>query len=361
MAGNKKDSNTSKTAHVMNLISRGRSSKPQPSNDPVKESPIETEVISDTDKAAAVQSPAPQASQTPAPPSAPPVSPIISLMNADAKASAVIKDALEESLLQELQADSEKPDEVSSPNHTEEEPPVPSAEETAAVQAPVLTENPVQETLNAPTKSIPTDTAVSYENIPAFDEQPIIAETPFSGEEPASEPLSASEDNFTALENSTAAEEAAVSVSTADPEPSLTMPLDPPAETDTKAEVSAPIEAGPALQELSQENVSSDKSSADTSDAKKEDIPRCINVMEQLVEKSADKYIKMFGLCSCPRCRADVVALALTHLAPQYIVAPENELSFRMIIYEKRFSTEVTAQILHACKKVMDFPRHELN
>ena len=33
-----------------------------------------------------------------------------------------------------------------------------------------------------------------------------------------------------------------------------------------------------------------------------------------LVEEKAERYVKMFGLCPCPRCVADVKALALTRL-----------------------------------------------
>ena len=42
--------------------------------------------------------------------------------------------------------------------------------------------------------------------------------------------------------------------------------------------------------------------------------PFCFNVMEALVESKAEKYIDLFGLCPCSRCRTDVVALALTRL-----------------------------------------------
>ena len=38
----------------------------------------------------------------------------------------------------------------------------------------------------------------------------------------------------------------------------------------------------------------------------------CINVMEVLVDERLERYVHMFGLCSCPRCLADARALALT-------------------------------------------------
>lgn len=135
-------------------------------------------------------------------------------------------------------------------------------------------------------------------------------------------------------------------------------------EVPSLAEPSAPTSAKSDLasEESAESEIQTDSAPAEENteqEQKSTAIPHYFNVMEDLVEKNIDKYIKMFGLCTCPQCRADVAALALTNLAPKYIVAPENELSFRMVVYENRFQAEVTAQILHACKAVMDSPRHD--
>lgn len=78
MASNK-DSKTSKTAHVMNLLSRNRNAEPVPAPEA---------------EAASTESAAPAA---PAP-SAAPIPPIISSINADAAVSSQIKEALEAAL-----------------------------------------------------------------------------------------------------------------------------------------------------------------------------------------------------------------------------------------------------------------------
>ncbi len=85
-----------------------------------------------------------------------------------------------------------------------------------------------------------------------------------------------------------------------------------------------------------------------------------VNVMQQLVEEQAMRYIRMFGVCDCPRCVIDVKALALTNLPPKYVVMRRGEMVPMLTVYEKRFSTAVTAQLIQACKKVMEFPRHDL-
>ncbi len=328
MAGNKKDTNTSKTAHVMNLISRGRSTKPQP-EEAAPASPAENAV---SEKAPAAQ-----------PAAAPAVSPIISIMNADAKASAVIKDALEESLLAELSAEeaAAKPMEESLPEaspKTPAAPPEPLADAAfqAEPSAPSEQEAPVpKQTAPAPTPEVEASPVLAE---PPISEEPFVFDTlsaPAEAVEPdAPQPEEPVEPD--ALQEPANFQDAAA----AEPET--------PAAADKAP--SSPQEAMPGDVTIA-ESAPENQQSAPA-------VPHYVNVMEKLVEKNIDKYIKMFGLCSCPQCRADVAALALTNLVPLYVVVPENEFSFRMVIYENRFQAEVTAQILHACKAVMDSPRH---
>jgi len=87
----------------------------------------------------------------------------------------------------------------------------------------------------------------------------------------------------------------------------------------------------------------------------------CFNVMQALVEAKTEKYIKLFGLCTCPRCRTDVVALALTNLPAKYLVATSKEMVPLLSVYESQYSAAVISQVMNACKKVMAHPRHNLS
>lgn len=89
-----------------------------------------------------------------------------------------------------------------------------------------------------------------------------------------------------------------------------------------------------------------------------EEKPAYINVMQILVEEKADEYMNMFGICSCDKCRVDVRAFALNHLPPKYVVLSENERVPRLTVYESRFSSDITAQLIQACKQVMLTPHH---
>jgi len=84
-----------------------------------------------------------------------------------------------------------------------------------------------------------------------------------------------------------------------------------------------------------------------------------MNVMEALVEEKAPRYIKMFGLCSCKRCEADVKALTLTNVQPAYIVRRRAEAHAMLTVYESRYNSTIFAQLTRACKAVMDSPRHD--
>lgn len=124
----------------------------------------------------------------------------------------------------------------------------------------------------------------------------------------------------------------------------------PPVRQDEPAPQAAPVQAPAAPVQAAP----APKSPAPV----EEDKPNYINVMQILVEEKADEYMKMFGICCCDKCRVDVRAYALNHLPPKYVVLSENERVPRLTVYESRFASDVTAQLIQACKKVMLTPHH---
>lgn len=90
-----------------------------------------------------------------------------------------------------------------------------------------------------------------------------------------------------------------------------------------------------------------------------EDTIDYFNVMQTLVEEKAPRYIQMFGLCPCRRCTTDVKALALNRLQPKYVTIHHTDRIPMLTVYESRYSAAIFAQLTHACKVVMDNPRHE--
>ena len=245
-----KESNSSKTAHVMNLLSRTRANPAAEAAAQEKAvQPAETAVPPTPTAAAPAPVPAPAES---APQSTPPTSPIIASLSSDHAISSQIKDALASSL-----------EELAESEPVAETPPAPVVEE------------------------VPQPKSVAEE--PAA---PVIEEVP-------------------------------------QPEPVVETPP-------------APVAVDSAAEKPDEEEVI------------------CANIMEILVERKAETYMELFGLCCCDRCKMDVQALALTELPPKYVVMAKNELPLRLSLYEGRMNTAVTAQILRACKVVLAEPRHKL-
>ena len=290
-----KESNSSKTAHVMNLLSRTRANPAaeaaaqekavQPAEAAVPPTPTAAAVPPTPAAAAPAPAPAPAES---APQSTPPTSPIIASLSSDHAISSQIKDALASSLeeLAGSEPAAETPpapvvEEVPQPKSVAEEPAAPVIEE-------VPQPKPVVETPPAPVvEEVPQPKSVAEE--PAA---PVIEEVP-------------------------------------QPEPVVETPP-------------APVAVDSAAENPDEEEVI------------------CANIMEILVERKAETYMELFGLCCCDRCKMDVQALALTELPAKYVVMAKNELPLRLSLYEGRMNTAVTAQILRACKVVLAEPRHKL-
>ena len=281
-----KESNSSKTAHVMNLLSRTRANPAAEAAAQEKAvQPAETAVPPTPTAAAPAPVPAPAES---APQSTPPTSPIIASLSSDHAISSQIKDALAASVAE--RAESEP---------VAETPPAPVVEE-------VPQPKPVVETPPAPVvEEVPQPKSVAEE--PAA---PVIEEVP--------QPKSV-------------AEEPAAPVIEEVPQPEPVVETPP-----------APVAVDSAAEKPDEEEVI------------------CANIMEILVERKAETYMELFGLCCCDRCKMDVQALALTELPAKYVVMAKNELPLRLSLYEGRMNTAVTAQILRACKVVLAEPRHKL-
>lgn len=118
----------------------------------------------------------------------------------------------------------------------------------------------------------------------------------------------------------------------------------------------------PAPEPAAQEPTPSPAALADEPTVWKEPLqpenPGYINVMQVLVEEKAPKYVKMFGLCGCERCMEDVKAFALNHLPPKYVVMEPGDRIPRITVYDSKFSSDVVAQLLQACKVVHETPHH---
>lgn len=257
-----KSKETTKTAHVMNLLRKNAGS-------------------AQTAEPAAQQKPSVEQSEPTAaqPKVLPAQHPIIASLNEEAAVSQEIKDALEQELLE---------NEFSAPVVQPEQAPMPEIPQEPVYMEPVFE---------------------AFEEEPTEEEESAseLSEEP---EEPEEEPVDA------CVEVDTAVGEAA-------------------------EESDLPVEEEPGEQHIPVLNA------------------EVYNVIQVLVEESTEKYMTMFHVCTCPRCKADVRALALSNLQPKYVVMEEGEYLARMITYERQFHTSVAAQLMRACTAVLENPRHD--
>ena len=314
MATAKKNAKSSKTAHVLNLLAPGGE------NEAIRPPAVsQAEPAAPPEDAAAV--PAPEAAAAPVEASRPLTPPILEVARSnDEQVSLQIKDALESELLSEL-------GDVPSALEPEPEPaPEPELEPESVPEPepglePISEPAPEPEPISQP-ESTPAPEAVSEPELepetipePAPDPEPNTEPEPQPAPEAASEP---------------------------EPEPEPIPEPAPEPEPTPEPEPQPAPKPAPAAPPAPDPN---------------ELV--VMNVMEALVEEKAPRYIKMFGLCSCKRCEADVKALTLTNVQPAYIVRRRAEAHAMLTVYESRYNSTIFAQLTRACKAVMDSPRHD--
>ncbi len=81
-----------------------------------------------------------------------------------------------------------------------------------------------------------------------------------------------------------------------------------------------------------------------------------INVMEILVEENVDEMIRDLDGCSCDKCRANSVAIALNGLAARYISDMDTFLD-RLNQYREEYNDLVGKRIARAVEQVKRFPK----
>ncbi len=86
---------------------------------------------------------------------------------------------------------------------------------------------------------------------------------------------------------------------------------------------------------------------------------RIVNVMERIMErKNLKADMEKYGVCTCSRCRADVLAFSLTNLPAKYVVVDENPEAPIIGFYENKLKVAILTEFMKACILVKEHPRH---
>jgi len=85
-----------------------------------------------------------------------------------------------------------------------------------------------------------------------------------------------------------------------------------------------------------------------------------VNLAEILVERVLeDQLKKRTDVCTCERCKADIMAFALNHLPPRYVVTNKGEALVRASTLNNQISTDLLVEVSKAIDHIAKNPRHE--
>jgi competence protein ComFB len=85
------------------------------------------------------------------------------------------------------------------------------------------------------------------------------------------------------------------------------------------------------------------------------------NVTEDIVFKKLEQIKDTLEGCKCSRCKLDIIAYALNHLPPKYVITSEGELIAHLEAENTQFDTDLTTLIIQASKIVAANPHHSVN
>lgn len=83
-----------------------------------------------------------------------------------------------------------------------------------------------------------------------------------------------------------------------------------------------------------------------------------LNIMERIVEDKIIYFMREFDVCTCERCKADVIALTLNGLPSRYIVTSPFAVEPLISFYTNKYISDVTVEATKACIVIRDNPRH---
>lgn len=83
------------------------------------------------------------------------------------------------------------------------------------------------------------------------------------------------------------------------------------------------------------------------------------NYMEDVVVDVYKEFQKKYPqYCSCPRCSADTLVLALSKLKGRYAVSPEGEIFARLSREDRQVRADALVMIMEAAEVVAKQPNH---
>jgi len=85
-----------------------------------------------------------------------------------------------------------------------------------------------------------------------------------------------------------------------------------------------------------------------------------VNLQEVLVKKVVDEQlINRADACSCDKCKADILAIALNNLRPRYVVTDKGRILAKTAVLDNQINTDILVEVSKAIEIVSKNPRHD--
>lgn len=88
---------------------------------------------------------------------------------------------------------------------------------------------------------------------------------------------------------------------------------------------------------------------------------RLHNCMETAVINMTSHILKkQENICTCEKCKLDIVAIALNNLPPKYVVSEKGEVYTKIKEMEAQFDVDIIKELTKAIEIVSKNPRHNM-
>lgn len=86
------------------------------------------------------------------------------------------------------------------------------------------------------------------------------------------------------------------------------------------------------------------------------------NITQDIVFEKLDEMLpNITEICTCERCRYDIVAIALNNLPPRYVVTERGAIFTRVSSLDVQIAADTIIELTKAIEKVTKDPRHEIH
>lgn len=87
---------------------------------------------------------------------------------------------------------------------------------------------------------------------------------------------------------------------------------------------------------------------------------RVHNVMEDLINAEIEKNMDSLGICSCPKCRKDLLTLTLNHVKPKYVSTETGNAAIKAAqMASINDQIHLLTEITYCAQKIKDNPHHK--